>query len=51
MLGFKKFICCCLYVCLLFNYFLTFKCLFVCLRYNLGWERYEQDMLNVEESL
>ena len=51
MLGFKKFICCCLYVCLLFNYFLTFKCLFVCLRYNLGWEKYEQDMLNVEESL
>ena len=30
--------------------FLTFKYLFVYLRYNVGWEKYEQDMLNVEES-
>jgi hypothetical protein len=30
---------------------LTFKYLFVCLRYNLGWKKYEQDMLNVEKTL
>ena len=30
--------------------FLTFKYLFIYLRYNVGWEKYEQDMLNVEES-
>lgn len=51
LFSFNMFLCYCIYVYLLLNSSLTFKYLFVCLRYNLGWEKYEQDMLNVEETL
>ena len=51
LLRFNIFWYYCIYVYSLFNSFLTFKFLLVYLRYNLGWEKYEQNLLNIEESL
>ena len=51
LLGFNIFML--LYICtfIVELVFKSQKYLFFCLRYNLGYEKYEQDMLNVEETL